>query len=493
MPCDAVHCNAGQAATDGAIRKAAVLLAALCAVLLFCPLTDGSADTRLNLDSYSFDVPDDLFPEAEDDAVYTETHAVKKTNQRTYFSGHYSFSASTYLFSQKNRHGKTGDQGINALKSSLFFRMDADLWDGFTTRVEGRGFYDAVYVLKGENRYTRQMIQENQSGMEVVNCYVDGRISEQMDIRIGRQVVVWGKSDTFRITDVLNPVDLSVPGRTSLDELRLPVFMAKLDYYTGPFTLSALMVPEKRWNIYPVFGSRFYPYAFPADQQNETIADFDNMDFGFSLAANFFQWDLSLYTAKYSDKTPHVKMPYFLPLPYLEHADLVMAGMAADVVWKDFIFKTEAAYTQGVRFSDHIDKSLNRISLSDSPYSKTDLLLGLEYSGFKNTWIFVDVTSSRINGYNRLLELEGVSENTFQASIKWMRSFANARTTVTAHTAWEQEKAQGGAIHRIKVTKEVSDRLSVSLGAVLYHSGKSSLTRDIGNNDMLFMDLIYYF
>ena len=490
--CDAGHCFTGQAFRGDVIQGAAVLLAAVGVILLFCPVPDTTADTRMHHASYTSDTPDVLFLETTDDVLFSDTHPVPE-NREIYLSGHYTFSASTYLRSQKNRPGKTGDQGINALKSSLFMRLDADLWDGFAARVEGRGFYDAVYALKGESRYTRQMIRENQSGMEVVNCYVDGRVSDQMDMRIGRQVVVWGRSDTFRITDVLNPLDLSVPGRTSLDELRLPVFMAKLDFYTDPFILSALIVPEKRWNRYPVFGSRFYPYAFPADQENETIADFGSMDLGLSLSANFFQWDLSFYTAKYTDKTPHVKMPYVLPWPDLEQADLVMAGMAADIVWKNFIFKTEAAFTRGVRFSDDIDKRLNRISLSDSAYSKTDLLLGLEYSGFKNTYVFLDVTNSRINGYNRVLEQGGVSENTFQASVKWMRSFANGRTTVTAHTAWQEEKAQGGAVHRIKVTRNVSDRLSVSLGAVLYYSGKTGLTRNIGNNDMLFLELFYFF
>ena len=36
--------------------------------------------------------------------------------------------------------------------------------------------------------------------------------------------------DNLRVTDVLNPMDLRVPGLTDIDDLRLPVTMIKLDY-----------------------------------------------------------------------------------------------------------------------------------------------------------------------------------------------------------------------------------------------------------------------
>jgi len=60
-------------------------------------------------------------------------------------------------------------------------------------------------------------------------------------------VVVWGRSDTIRVTDVLNPIDNRRPGMVDIEDLRLPVAMAKLDYFVGDWRVTPIAILEQRF------------------------------------------------------------------------------------------------------------------------------------------------------------------------------------------------------------------------------------------------------
>jgi hypothetical protein len=54
--------------------------------------------------------------------------------------------------------------------------------------------------------------------------------------KIGRQILVWGETDAFRLIDNINPVDSSFGGfLISLDERRVPIDMIRASYYLGEY------------------------------------------------------------------------------------------------------------------------------------------------------------------------------------------------------------------------------------------------------------------
>jgi hypothetical protein len=64
-------------------------------------------------------------------------------------------------------------------------------------------------------------------------AYVEGEVGG-LFIRFGRQLLVWGETDGFRLLDNINPLDNSFGGfLISLDERRVPLDMLRLQYYTG--------------------------------------------------------------------------------------------------------------------------------------------------------------------------------------------------------------------------------------------------------------------
>ena len=45
--------------------------------------------------------------------------------------------------------------------------------------------------------------------------------------------MAWGISESFRVVDVVNPIDTRKPGMTDIEDLRLAVAMTRFDLYTA--------------------------------------------------------------------------------------------------------------------------------------------------------------------------------------------------------------------------------------------------------------------
>lgn len=69
--------------------------------------------------------------------------------------------------------------------------------------------------------------------------YVDATMEldddDQVSFRLGKQQVVWGRTDLFRVLDVINPVDYSRNNiYDELEDIRIPMWMLKTDFRFGP-------------------------------------------------------------------------------------------------------------------------------------------------------------------------------------------------------------------------------------------------------------------
>lgn len=77
---------------------------------------------------------------------------------------------------------------------------------------------------------------------------------EIWDISVGRQVIVWGQADGFKLTDVLSARDSSEFIAFSGDDARLPSDSIRLRFFHDLFTFEAIAVPFFIPNKLPRFG-----------------------------------------------------------------------------------------------------------------------------------------------------------------------------------------------------------------------------------------------
>ncbi len=90
-----------------------------------------------------------------------------------------------------------------------------------------------------------------------VEAYVSLYFSN-VDVRLGKQFIFWGKTDWINPTDNLNPWDYANIS-SEIEDYRLPVTAVKTDWYLGPVTLEADWLPVFLPDRLPVKTGRIRP------------------------------------------------------------------------------------------------------------------------------------------------------------------------------------------------------------------------------------------
>jgi hypothetical protein len=82
--------------------------------------------------------------------------------------------------------------------------------------------------------------------------YIDSVFGENSDVelRVGKQQVVWGTADGAKLLDIINPTDYRELAQNTMEDSRIPVWMAKLELPTDNSGSLQLIVAQPRENIY---------------------------------------------------------------------------------------------------------------------------------------------------------------------------------------------------------------------------------------------------
>ena len=262
----------------------------------------------------------------------------------------------TSVYSYNRRQPPAGRAEFAKL-SQLRIRVRPELWfrlsENWDAKISASSFYDAAYELEGRGDFTRQLLNESESETEFRDTFIRGKLAENLDIKLGKQIVVWGKSDNLRVVDVLNPLDLREPGQVDIEDLRIPVSMAKLDYYFDSkyfenWNLSAIAIPEIRFDKTPAFGSEFFPSTILLPEEDEPSDGGSNTEYAVALNGRMQGWDMAFHLARVFNDRAHLAATD--EGVRQQHSRLDMAGAAASVVTGNWLLKGEFAYLDGLAF-----------------------------------------------------------------------------------------------------------------------------------------------
>ncbi len=402
-------------------------------------------------------------------------------------TGHIKLSSACNIANSKPPPGQVDFHGLSRLKSELFLEFQAELSPAWKFKLSGSSFYDAAYSLNNRGIYTQEVLDTYETDTEFRETYIEGTLTEQLDIKIGRQIVVWGKSDNIRVTDLLNPLNLTEPGITDLEDLRLPVFMTKIDYYIGDWGVSAIAIHEKRFHKLPPFGSDFFPGTRQFPPETIPSGSLSNSDYALALNGTFTGWDLALYYADVFDHSPHLFLAQ--PDPALYHAEITMFGADINLIMGNWLFKFEGAFFDGVRFSDVMDPDTLAATRIPGSYSLYKLLLGLEYSGFTDTTLSIEGMNSHVNHLDSQAEKTGIKQDRFQGALRLTKKYLNDRFNLILLASIYGEKGQDGAMYRITGEYDLTDDIRITGGMVWYNSGDLESFQTIGANDRVYLDI----
>ena len=260
--------------------------------------------------------------------------------------------------------------------------------------------------------------------------------------------------------------------------------MLKTDWFFAEhWQASFIAIPEVRFSKNPPQGSDFAVVASPLyGGQMSVLAEekpdsFQDSRFAMSLTGTFSGWDMSLNAAHLWRDTPylHVGGPYSLAMPLtvlqqleFRHSSMDMLGASANLISGSWLYKTELAWFVELP-SSNVEKQ------------RADFMLGVEYFGFSNTALSLEMANRHIFDFDPAMKPLFEKQDVLETALRYTGNFMNDRLEVTALAIAFGERAQDGSLWRLQGAYDVRDALVLTVGVVDYR------------NDRIFAELKYSF
>jgi hypothetical protein len=434
------------------------------------------------------DEVDDLMDGFEDDdAELPEIPDADTPRDRLYsYHGSISLGALYYTAQHSARPGETDWRGFGALRLRGEFEADLDLpvpWPGDWALHAGVvGFRNVIYALRDRDDYSHDVKQTSEADLDLGEAWLRGSLLRDLDFKVGRQIVNWGRSDNLRVLDVINPLDNREPGLLDIEDLRMPLAMTRLDYYRGPFSITGLAIHERRDAELPGHGSAYFPSASPNPGTERRGNGGSNTEWAVALRAVFSGWDASLHWARYFEEIPHLEMfPAGGAGAVIQrHNRLTLIGAGGNLALGNFLLRTEVASIDGLEYlADPGDRK-----------RRLDALIGVEYSGFTDQFLTLEALNRRVSGIDTSIRhsAERARENQFQWAARYDGDFWNATLHASVLGLVLGPKGRGGYLVRATAEYDVNDSLAVSGGIVIFGDGNAAPFPIWHRNDLLYID-----
>ncbi len=370
--------------------------------------------------------------------------------------------------------GEPDYRGLSRARAKLQWQWQRRLSESWQTRVNGFLFYDGVFAARERERVPDEVLAAYEREAELQEAWLRYQGAADWELKLGRQIVVWGKSDLLRVTDVLNPIDNLDPGMADVADLRLPVTMARWDHYFNDWTWSLMWIPEIRADKRPPVGSLFGsdtplpPQELPAD-------GVDNAEWATALSGVFQGWDAAFYAAEIYQDLPRLDAA----TTTLVHDRVRMLGAAWTAVSGSWLWKAELAHWSELRFTQ-----------TPTPFQRVDLLLGAEYSGFSEQQWGLEWVRRQLRDYQPILAgaPDNQPETEDQIALRYRGDFLHQRLNLQLAWLLFGTQHSDGGFQRLVAEYELDDGWLMRAGYINYDSGQTPQLTQIGRLDRLFVE-----
>ena len=493
--------------TAAGLSKLYILLALLLTVMIQTDQMARASDSAPGSSVLTPEIQDVIsgFDETGGAFVYEKPESIRPTERSWDISGEFTLATVYNINHEAPAPGRTDFRGLSRLRPELCLDVETNLSHAWYCKIGGRGFHDFAYAIQGRDDFTDQVLDEYENEIELTETYVEGTVTPSLNLKIGRQIVVWGNTENFRVTDILNPVDNRDPGMVDIEDLRLPTGMVRLTYFNRSCNLSFIAIPEIRFDKQPVLGNDFYPFDRSLPPEDKPARCLKNTEAAMALKGIFHGWDMTLYGACFFNDESHFETvgsremvvgqtplpdgglaPVIARVPVYRqrHARLSMAGFSVNVARGSWLFKSEAAFTRGLNFNTTPDEK-NRLRA----------LAGFEYSGFTDTLVVLELVQTHLFDYQEEMgeSPDYAEENRLETAFRISRKLYHDRLEIMLLAIAMGNKAQDGAFERLTAEYELTDAFSIKAGCVFYQDGDSIMYDDIHDNNRTFVNLEYTF
>jgi len=394
--------------------------------------------------------------------------------------------------------GFLSDQRVTTLVRSDYFQSSRTLdgrsnLAGAALQVKALPSLTASVDGKIEARLIDSDLGDNEAADRSVNRLLEAYATihfARADLRLGKQIIAWGRADGINPTDNLTPRDYTVLLPFDEDQ-RFGTVALKLDtYLSRELSLTVFATPFFEPSNIPIPAGAGLVNTKPA----QTLSDSE-----FALKLNRtggdFDWSVSYFHGRSLFPTLAAGPPAPL-LPYLsyQHIDVVGADFARN--FGRYGFRSEVAYIRPT------DRSATDPNVGSPRWF---LVAGMDRTLLENLNFNLQFFTHRMSGYRNpadvfeplqrsiavenaiILGQEDRASNgvTFRMSNKWLNETLEAEIfTVVNFTRSDR-------YIRPLVTYAFSDQLKGTLGGELYRGSPSTQYGSLRNSSGVFAELRY--
>lgn len=161
---------------------------------------------------------------------------------------------------------------LSSFKNTFDLETEFKLSENLSFFFHPRFFYDFAYEIRNQDVFDKnedKMVRVRRTYW-LRDCYLD-YTSDKLDVRIGKQQVVWGQTDGFPILDRVQPFDLTYFWLPDFADIRIPLWMIKIEYSPQlNSTLQFLLIPDYEASRAAQAGA---PFSFKARNEFEAVKD----------------------------------------------------------------------------------------------------------------------------------------------------------------------------------------------------------------------------
>ncbi|MCD4813047.1 hypothetical protein K8S19_05090 [bacterium] len=336
--------------------------------------------------------------------------------------------------------------------------------------------------------------QEMEIGLR--EAYVD-IFFDSIDLRLGKQQIIWGKADGVFITDIVSPKDLSEFLLRDFDEIRMGITALKADYYLGDNTIEFVWNPMFTSTQMPGEGSIWFPgLDFPVSpsfdySQKEVGAALENSEVfaKYSIITSAIDFEIMGGYMWDDDPTMHITKtidPVTFQLAGItvtpRHHRLGLGGGSFSTALGGFIVRGEGAY--------YHDKYFNSedMTLIDGTVRKDYIhyLVGLDF-------VMWDVRFSAQFVQQAILQYdEAIANDEFENTMTFLASKDFLRETLRLELFSYIGLNNSDALIRPKITYALVDGFELLLGANIFIGSEGNFGQ-YDDNDMVYAKIKYSF
>lgn len=369
-----------------------------------------------------------------------------------------------------------------------------DKADWMASRTRARG---EVKLEKGaaslfvSMNATYNAILKDRTGLELREAYL-AYAKGNLDLRVGRQIVVWGVADALRLTDCVSPFDYTEFLAQDYDDIRMPVNALRTRYTWRSVTFEAICNPVADFFILPTDRHNPWALTLPSAPLPYTI-DLEsgkpekrlrNIEYGGRITTNLSGIDFSLSVLRTWNKMPALSLTVSSDGKSLlvkgEYRRMTMLGADCSLPVGQFVLRGEAA----CYFDEAQSRGVGQNVVCRNTYN---FLAGVDwYLG--NDWNFSAQYFHKYTAGN----LDGlpVYRNAGLATARISKELL--RNMLKLSTFAYIDVANGGVFNRFSASYALNDQIELTAGYDFFHADKGKF-RMYDRNSEIWAKMKYSF